>query len=57
MERLLISGMAPGWIYRHRSDLINSTEIRIAGGVLVHEGGEVPNTAEFVLDLEELRWR
>ncbi len=57
MERMTISGSAPGWIYKHRSDPINAATIRIRGGMLVHEGGQTPNTAEFELDLEAMQWR
>ena len=57
MERMTPTGRAPGWIYKHRADLINSVAIRITGGFVVHEDGEVPNSDEFILDLATLHWR
>ncbi len=57
MERMTIVGTSPGWIYRHRAELINSAAIRFTGGFVVREDGESPNIAEFVLDLEAMRWR
>jgi ankyrin repeat protein len=57
MERLTTTGSAPGWIYKHRADLISATAIRVTGGFCVNDGGEVPNDAEFIFDLATLHWR
>jgi ankyrin repeat protein len=57
MERLTTTGSVPGWIYRHRADLIDATAICVTGGFCVNDGGQVPNTAGFILDLQSLHWR
>lgn len=57
MERVTSTGNAPGWIYNHRAELINSTAIRITGGTCVHKDGQSSNDTEFILDLETLQWR
>jgi ankyrin repeat protein len=60
MERLPTTGSAPGWIYKHRSDLIDATTIRVTGGFCVNDANDlsqVANTAEFFLDLATLHWR
>jgi len=60
IERVDVGSEAPGWIHKHRAVAIGNNAIRVWGGTLlslrdVKESSE-PNTATFVLDLEQLRW-
>jgi hypothetical protein len=57
IERVATTGAAPGWIYKHRANLIDATAICVTGGFCVNDGGQVPNTAAFILDLQSLHWR
>jgi ankyrin repeat protein len=61
MERLAADGDGPGWIGRHRADLVAPDEIRVSGGRIARlvDGKEtfVDNSDVFVLDIERLRWR
>ena len=57
IQRISLTGKAPGWLYNHRADLINASAIRVTGGFRVQMEDEVPNVFEHVLDLEHLRWR
>jgi len=61
MERLEPRGDAPGWIYKHRADLLDAREVAVHGGTVVksRDGKEVhePNADAFVLDLDRLIWR
>jgi hypothetical protein len=66
IERLTTTGPSPGWIYKHRFDLIDTTTIRVSGGFRTndandandaHDEGRVANTAEYFLDLATLCWR
>jgi ankyrin repeat protein len=57
MERLTPTGNQPGWIYKHRADLISPGAIRVTGGIRAYDDGQNPNNAEFILNLETLQWR
>jgi hypothetical protein len=54
------SGTPPGWIYRHRAQLLGN-DIIVTGGKRAVEinGAEehVDDTGRFALSLETLRWR
>lgn len=60
IKRLLTTGIAPGWIYKHRARPQGNNSIRVWGGKLVTKQGEKerhdtnPNT--FLLDLQTLIW-
>ncbi len=60
MERLETTGDPPGWIHKHRADLLNTHQIKISGGeVLTNTSGrEGPseNAAVFTLNVETLVW-
>ena len=60
IDRVPTTGDRPGWIYRHRADLIGDSAIGIRGGILVTKAGgqenHEPNRDAFVLDLKALRW-
>ncbi len=56
IERMHTLGTAPGWIYQHRADLLQTNTIRITGGFLAREDDLAPNTTDFSLDLETMRW-
>ncbi len=61
MDRLDTSGEAPGWIERHRADVVGPSEIRVSGGTVhtLRNGMESrdPTGGSFVLDVERLVWR
>jgi len=61
MQRMHTTGDKPGWISRHRAKLVGDRSIRIAGGKVcrLEEDMEeyLENTAIFVLDLEQMKWR
>ena len=61
IERLDATGEAPGWISRHRADLIAPAEIRVSRGQICVERDSRetldPNMATFVLDVDRLVWR
>jgi len=60
IRRVTTSGSAPGWIQRHRSDLLGE-ELRVSGGFISSQGehGEVyaANGEVFVLNTRTLEWR
>lgn len=60
IERVDVSGDAPGWIFKHRTSALGRHAIRVWGGTLadLRHGEELhtPNPAAFVLDLERFRW-
>lgn len=59
IRRVMTSGSAPGWIQRHRSDLLGE-ELRVSGGFISSQGedGEViaANGEVFVLNTRTLEW-
>jgi ankyrin repeat protein len=59
-ERLEATGDAPGWISRHRADVVGPGQIRISKGQISVErdGRETrdPNLGAFVLDVDRLVW-
>jgi ankyrin repeat protein len=61
IERLHVTGDSPGWIHRHRADLISAHKIRVSGGKVATliDGKEThsENERRFVLDLDRLIWR
>jgi ankyrin repeat protein len=60
-ERLEATGASPGWISRHRADLIAPGLIRVSKGQIAVERDSRetydPNMASFVLDVDRLVWR
>lgn len=57
IERINVSGVQPGWIYKHRARLQDNRSIVVSGGVIIsQENIQQPNTAEFALDLETWTW-
>ncbi|HEY0682706.1 MAG TPA: ankyrin repeat domain-containing protein [Steroidobacter sp.] len=60
IERLRATGAAPGWIYSHRAQLLDSGVIRITGGTIVTLAGDDEdhsvNQKAFLLDVGSLRW-
>lgn len=61
IERLLISGEAPGWIHKHRATLRGDHEIVVTGGEVLSQAGKgetsLTNTRSFILDLLAAQWR
>jgi ankyrin repeat protein len=61
MRRLVTTGDAPGWIYKHRAHAAASAEIRVESGVFIGSregrGGEHINEHSFVLNVTKLVWR
>lgn len=57
-EAVETSGPMPGWIYKHRAELIGERQIRISGGTIYREEGETcpDNERVFLLDLGTGRW-
>ena len=61
IERLSVTGEAPGWVFRHRAFLVAPHQIRISRGSIAtlqgHDEVHTDNADTFVLDLERLLWR
>ncbi len=57
MSRLMTTGDAPGWIYKHRAEA-EGAEITVTGGTIVRRndgiGAEAPNNDSFTLELGRL---
>jgi hypothetical protein len=61
VEPVATRGAGPGWIHRHRAELVSPSEILVSGGQVVttSDGVEVvePNEGRFLLDLRSGVWR
>jgi hypothetical protein len=61
IECVKADGEAPGWLYKHRAELINSHEIQISGGKLVTNDGDrethTANSRTFLFDTNAWHWR
>ena len=57
MERVETSGVAPGWIYRHRAVLVSADEIRISAGTIATEPKDEVNEKSYILDTKNRVWR
>ncbi|MBC7854171.1 MAG: ankyrin repeat domain-containing protein [Pirellulaceae bacterium] len=53
------TGIMPGWIHRHKAQLVNERSIRISGGKLIAEGSQelIDNSRSYLLDLADFTWR
>ena len=55
-----VTGDAPGWIYKHRANLVNTNQIRISGGMTVtwanDEELHARNEKSFLLNTEQMTW-
>jgi len=56
-EAVPCTGAAPGWIYRHRAQLVSPEEIRIWGGKIAGENEHVENERACLLDVRTAEWR
>lgn len=60
MERVEAMGRKPGWISRHRADLIDGSRIRVTGGKIFQQTGEgneyLDNGETFILDVSRRVW-
>jgi ankyrin repeat protein len=61
MDRLQVSGEAPGWIFRHLAVAVHPPGIRVWDGIVVtsndNKESYKQDLSSFILDLEHLRWR
>ena len=57
IEPVITNGEGPGWISRHRAELLDDTHLLILGGKLETEKGYVRNGELFLLDLATMRWK
>jgi hypothetical protein len=60
IQRIDTTGQGPGWISRHRAQLLGDSIVVWGGKWMVEVNGEeeyVVNTARFALSLKTLQWR
>jgi hypothetical protein len=59
IEPLETGGEKPGWIYEHRAQALNRSEIAVWGGKIGQAGQaeDIANAQTFVLDLRTMSWR
>ncbi len=60
-KKIITTGNAPGWIYKHRTEKISNEVLRVRGGIIVTGRGDKEshddNLREFVLDVRSGIWR
>lgn len=59
MSLVQTTGIMPGWIHRHKAQLVNERSIRISGGKIIAEGSQelIDNSRSYLLDLADSTWR
>jgi hypothetical protein len=55
-KNIATSGDRPGWIWKHRSELIGKDKILVVGGKVETSEGSVDNKDLFELDLGSMQW-
>lgn len=57
IEPVKTNGNGPGWISRHRAELLDDTNLLILGGMIETEQGYIQNGELFMLDLATMSWQ